>query len=190
MAESHLGYFRQQFAAHAHEERLLGLPFLQLDLARGRAWALVPAERAAEAVADLETDAIRRDGERGQLALAIARRIRPLLDAVPPRILAFEYWTETYLDPTSRTREFKVGDSVFDYVTASDPDEQVAYLLESVLWYPTVGLLAPIPEGVDLDQTRELTTADIERLVAHPDLVLVGAWCADGYVFWEPIRED
>ena len=183
---AHLKYLRQQFAIHAFGERLLGMPFLQLDLTRGRAWALVPVERAEDAVDDLETDAIRRDGQQERLALALAKRIRPLLDATPPRILTIEYWTEAYLDGMSRTRQFKVGDSVFDYVTASDSDEQVAYLLESCLWYPTIGLIAPIPEGVDLDQTKELTTADVDQLVAHPDLVLVGAWCADGYVFWQP----
>lgn len=181
---SHQAYFREQFAQHAEGGRLLGKMLEGLDLDDGRAWAIVPADRAAMAVADLETDAIRTDAEREAVAEAITRRVTPLLAA--GRMLTIEYWTGTEGLGPSPAHAFKVGDSQFDYVTRSDSAEQVSRFLQAALWYPTVGVMVRIPAGVGLERTRELTVEQIEKVVDDVDLVLVGAWTADGYVFWEP----
>lgn len=185
LSAEHQAYFQGELACHAEGGRLLGTMLGALDLDRGRMWGIVPAERAAMAVADLETDAIRTEAEREAVATAIVRRIKGLLHADPPRMLTVEYWTEVdCLNPGPHA--FAVGDSQFDYVTAADPDELVADFLRWSLWYPTVGVISPIPPGVDLAQTRDLTVDQVEESVSRLDLVLVGAWTADGYVFWEP----
>ncbi len=182
----HLGYVRQQLALHGLGRRLLGRRLLDLDLTQGRLWALVPAERAAEAAADLEFDAIRSDAEREALMVATAHALRPLLAATPlRRLLTIEWWKSVEDLHGASAHAFLVGDSEFDYVTADDPDELIAELLGAVLWFPTVGVIGPTPAGVPLPGTRELTPAHVEEIVAGLDMILIGAWDADGYVFWE-----
>ena len=148
---------------------------------------MVPAERADQAVADLEGDSIRTE-ERDALALEIASLLRRRLDGSPDLALTIEYWTATYLDRTSRVREFKVeaGESVFDYVTTVDSTEDIAWMLGSSLWYPTVGVIAPLPESAEMAWKTLQSATPIEHAVEHLNLVLIGAWTADGYVFWEP----
>jgi hypothetical protein len=186
--QAHHCYFRKQFALHAEGGRILGRLLGDVDLGKGRAWAVVPATRAAQAAADLESDPIRTEEERRELAGVTARRLASMLDA--GRVLTFEYWTATSLDGTSRTRQFLIGDSVFDYVTEADPSDVIEQLLLSSQWFPGVGVIGPIPDGVDLESSRGWSADQIDQLVAHVELVLVAAWDADGYVFWEPLRQD
>jgi hypothetical protein len=188
---SHHAYFREQFALHASNARLLGRLLSDLDLTQGRSWAIVPAERAQMALGDLGSEPIQTDREREELAAATAARLAGSLGASARQVLAFEYWTATYLDGNSPIREFKVahsdleGDSVFDYVTGEDSKQQVERLLLTALWFPTVGVVAPVPADVELE-SRAITADQLEEVVARLDLVLVGAWGANGYVFWEP----
>lgn len=188
LAEAHLPYVRQQLALHAVGERLLGRPLLEVDLTQGRLWALVPVQRAVEAATDLEFDAIRSDAEREALMAEIAGRLRPRLEASPAKLLVIEHWKAVEDLHEAPAHAFLVGDSEFDYVTSEDPDELIAELLGSVLWFPTVGLIGPLPANVALPGTRELTPAQVEEIVAGLDLILIGAWDADGYVFWEPLK--
>lgn len=188
LADVHLPYVRQQLALHAVGERLLGRPLLEVDLTRGRLWALVPVERAAEAAADLEFDAIRSDAEREALMAETARQLRPRLEGSPARLLVIEHWKAVEDLHEAPAHAFLVGDSEFDYVTSVDSDELIAELLGSVLWFPTVGLIGRKPARAALPGTRELTPTHVEEIVAGLDLLLIGAWDADGYVFWEPAR--
>lgn len=183
---SQLAYVREQLALHAKARRLLGELLGQIDLERGRLWAIVPTERAAAATSDLEFDAIRSEAERDALARETTRRLRPLLERTPAKLLAIEHWKAVEDLHAAPAHAFLVGDSEFDYVTASDPNTLVEQLLSAELWFPTVGVIATAPAGVELPGTRELTVGHVEEVVAGLDLILIGAWDADGYVFWEP----
>jgi len=49
-------------------------------------------------------------------------------------------------------------------------------------------VIGAAPSYVALPGTRELTPEHVEEILDGLRLVLVGAWDADGYVFWEPGR--
>lgn len=154
----------------------------------GRLWAIVPVARAVEAAADLEFDAIRSEQERKALMAATARAVRPLLEGPPPRMLISEWCNGVEDLHNASVHAFLVGDSEFDYATADDADEVIEELLWGALWFPTVGVIGAAPVGVAFPETRELTAEHVEEILDGLRLVLVGAWDADGYVFWEPLK--
>jgi hypothetical protein len=183
-----LGYVRQQLAQHGVGGRLLGRRLLERGVGGGRLWAIVPASRAAAAAADLEFDAIRSEEERKQLMAETARQLRPLLAGVPRRLLTLEWCDPVEYLSGGTAHAFLVGDSQFEYATADEPDEAIAEVLWGALWFPTVGVIGAAPSNVALPGTRELTPEHVEEILDGLRLVLVGAWDADGYVFWEPAR--
>jgi hypothetical protein len=185
---AHVGYVRQELALHGAGGRLLGRRLLERGLGEGRLWALVPAVRAAESAADLEFDAIRSPEERDALLVETARALRPYLEREPNQLLALEWWNAVEDLHGASAHAFLVDDSEFNYVTAADDEEQIAQTLDEVLFFPTVGVVGSMPSGVALPGTRELTPEHVEEILDGLRLLLIGAWDADGYVFWEPSR--
>ena len=101
-------------------------------------------------------------------------------------MLAVEHWKaveDLYQAPAHASL---VEDSEFDYVTSEAPDRLVQRLSSAVLW----GLIGRVPSGVELPRDRELGPSHVAAIVAELRLLLVGAWDADGYVFWEPAQTD
>lgn len=185
---AHLGYVREQLEQHADLTRRLGTQLKRLDLERGRLWAIVPVERAEQALGDLESDPIQNKEERKALARETARVLRSRLAPAPRRVLTIEWWNAMDGLYDLSAHGFLVGDSLFEYATNADPDETIADLLSHMLFFPTVGMIAPVPEEVDLN-VRDLAPEVIDEAIANVELVLIGAWDADGYVFWEPQRD-
>lgn len=185
---SHLAYVRQQLALHGAGGRVLGRRLLERGLGEGRLWAMVPVARSAESAADLEFDAIRSDEEREALMLETARALRPLLADSGPSLLALEWCNPVEYLSGGSDQAFLVGDSEFQYASAADGDDVISDVLGGALWFPSVGVIGAVPGGVALPDTRELTPEHVEEILDGLKLVLVGAWDADGYVFWEPVR--
>jgi hypothetical protein len=185
---AHVAYVRQQLALHGAGGRLLGRRVLERGLGEGRLWAMVPVARAAESAADLEFDAIRSDEERNALMVETARTLRPLLEQAAPSMLVLEWCNPVEYLSGGLDHAFLVSDSEFQYATAADEDDVIADVLGGALWFPTVGVIGAAPSGVELPGTRELTPEHVEEILDGLRLVLVGAWDADGYVFWEPAQ--
>ena len=181
-------HIREQLRQNRDDGRMLGRLLAGLPLDRGATWAFVP--EGAEAKAHDFDAGIFSPEDTAELAALLAERILPRLATPRPDgsrgVLVFEYWTDVDGHQDSPAKSFRVGTSTFDYADAATNRAQVERLLRSALWFPTVGVVGRLPEGAGDEDRKTLPPQTLDTLVETVELLLVGAWDADGYVLWEP----
>jgi hypothetical protein len=186
-------YARRYLEANGKFSKLLGPLLLagqQID--QGSTWAFVPEELPRDRRApltDFETGHLYASpGERSARDGSNDRWLGEALDRAPsPTLICVE---DALAKPSDHFLEhsdepvFFCGESVFSYAIHTSPNDPAPSNLGGATWDPRVGIITRMSGSLANRQTLE--EAAVAGLASQASVVVIGAWDAEGLIFWEP----
>jgi hypothetical protein len=100
---------------------------------------------------------------------------------------AYERRTDGWLEKRPDDPVVFCGDDVYYYETADAGPDQVQRWLGGATWEPDVGMVTKLPQGTDrLTNRQSITHEDLEEMAVSASVIVVGAWDAEAFFFWQP----
>lgn len=183
----------------------LGPLLRQRDIESGATWALVPSASPPDQRADFAHGGLFPapgppiPAPQGVLAPKFDPSSDPQITSALSRLLSRSHATQRLLcvelayarrtDPHVAAcpsgQMFVCGDDVYAYATAANPMAPIARRLGGATWQPNVGIVTHLPHGLDLP-LGVVDPEALEAMAGAATAIIVGAWDAEGLLFWEP----
>jgi hypothetical protein len=200
-------YVRSYLKANKAFGRRLGALLQHRDIESGTTWSLVPVDSSPQERVDFEEGLFPDAGPPAKVGDGyFVPKFRPdsnaqILTALSGLLARHD--DRSYLvcvesalvqrrDSKSEGKEFYCGEDVYWYERPDAPVDMIARLLGGATWQrPNIGMVTALPDPLTHLSEGELVSVELlEEMAASASALILGAWDAESFLFWEQSTLD